>query len=171
MARAIELAARARGRTSPNPMVGAVLVCGDTVVGEGFHARAGESHAEAIALAQAGSAARGADLYVNLEPCSHHGRTPPCADAIVNAGVARVFAAMRDPNPKVDGRGIARLMSAGVKVRVGLLGAEAAQLNEIYCTNMATGLPLVTLKIGMSLDGKTATRTGEARWITSEASR
>ena len=171
MARAIELAARARGRTSPNPMVGAVLVGGDTIVGEGFHARAGESHAEAMALAQAGPAARGADLYVNLEPCSHHGRTPPCAEAIIQAGVARVFTAMRDPNPKVDGRGIARLLAAGVKVRVGLLGAEAARLNEIYCRNMTTGLPLVTLKIGMSLDGKTATRTGEARWITSEASR
>ncbi len=171
MARAIELAARARGRTSPNPMVGAVLVRGDAIVGEGFHARAGESHAETIALAQAGTAARGADLYVNLEPCSHHGRTPPCADAIVQAGVARVFAAMRDPNPKVDGRGIARLRAAGVKVQVGLLGDEAARLNEIYCTNVTTGLPQVTLKIGMSLDGKTATRTGEARWITGEASR
>ena len=171
MARAIELAARARGRTSPNPMVGAVLVSGDAIVGEGFHARAGEPHAETIALAQAGAAARGADLYVNLEPCSHHGRTPPCADAIIQAGVARVFAAMRDPNPKVDGRGIARLRAAGVKVQVGLLGGEAVRLNEIYCTNMTTGLPQVTLKIGMSLDGKTATRTGEARWITGEASR
>lgn len=152
-------------------MVGAVLVCGDTIVGEGFHARAGEPHAESMALAQAGSAARGADLYVNLEPCSHHGRTPPCADAIVAAGVARVFAAMRDPNPKVDGRGIARLRTAGVKVHVGLLGEEAVRLNEIYWTNVTTGLPQVTLKIGMSLDGKTATRTGDARWITCEASR
>jgi len=171
MARAIALAASARGRTSPNPMVGAVLVCGDAIVGEGFHARAGESHAEVIALAQAGPAARGADLYVNLEPCSHHGRTPPCADAIIHAGVARVYAAMRDPNPKVDGLGIARLREAGVKVQVGLLGDEAVRLNEIYCTNMTTGLPQVTLKIGMSLDGKTATRTGDARWITGEASR
>jgi diaminohydroxyphosphoribosylaminopyrimidine deaminase/5-amino-6-(5-phosphoribosylamino)uracil reductase len=171
MARALELAARARGRTSPNPMVGAVLVSGDTVVGEGFHARAGEPHAEAVALAAAGGAARGADLYVTLEPCAHHGRTPPCADAIIEAGVARVFAAMRDPNPKVDGRGIAKLAAAGLTVRVGLLGAEAARLNEVYCKNVASGLPLVTLKIGMSLDGKTATRTGDARWITGEASR
>ena len=171
MARAIELAACARGRTSPNPMVGAVLVHGETVVGEGFHARAGEPHAETVALARAGSAARGADLYVNLEPCSHHGRTPPCADTIIQAGVARVFAAMRDPNPKVDGQGIARLQAAGVKVRVGLLGDEAVRLNEVYCKNMTTGLPQVTLKIGMSLDGKTATRTGDARWITGEASR
>ena len=171
MARAIELASRARGRTSPNPMVGAVLVRGDAIVGEGFHPRAGESHAETIALAQAGAAARGADLYVNLEPCSHHGRTPPCADAIIAAGVARVFAAMRDPNPKVDGRGVALLRTAGVKVHIGLLGDEAVRLNEVYCTNVTSGLPQVTLKIGMSLDGKTATRTGEARWITGEASR
>ena len=171
MARAIELAARARGRTSPNPMVGAVLVRENAIIGEGFHARAGDPHAESIALAQAGPEARGADLYVNLEPCSHHGRTPPCADAIVHAGVARVFAAMRDPNPRVDGRGIARLQAAGVKVKVGLLGAEAVRLNEIYCKNMTTGLPQVTLKIGMSLDGKTATRTGDARWITCEESR
>jgi len=163
MARALELAARARGRTSPNPMVGAVLACGDAIVGEGFHARAGEPHAETIALAQAGAAASGADLYVNLEPCSHHGRTPPCADAILQAGVARVYAAMRDPNPKVDGRGIARLQAGGVKVQVGLLGDAAARLNEVYCKNMTTGLPQVTLKIGMSLDGKTATRTGDAR--------
>lgn len=171
MARALELAASARGRTSPNPLVGAVLVRGEEIVGEGFHARAGELHAEAIALAQAGPAAAGADLYVNLEPCSHHGRTPPCAEAIVQAGVGRVFTAMRDPNPKVDGRGIARLQAAGIKVQVGLLGGEAVRLNEVYCTNMTTGLPHVTLKIGMSLDGKTATRTGEARWITGEASR
>jgi diaminohydroxyphosphoribosylaminopyrimidine deaminase/5-amino-6-(5-phosphoribosylamino)uracil reductase len=171
MARALELAARARGRTSPNPMVGAVLVSKEAVVGEGFHPRAGEPHAETIALEQAGDAARGSDLYVNLEPCSHHGRTPPCAEAIIQAGVARVFAAVRDPNPKVDGRGIARLREAGVKVQVGLLAAEAVRLNEVYCKNMTTGLPQVTLKIGMSLDGKTATRTGDARWITGEDSR
>jgi len=171
MARAIELASRARGRTSPNPMVGAVLVAGDTVVGEGYHVRAGEPHAETLALLQAGDAARGSDLYVNLEPCSHHGRTPPCADAIIRAGVARVFAAIQDPNPKVAGRGFARMKEAGITVRVGLLAGEAKRLNEVYCTNMATSLPHVTLKIGMSLDGKTATRTGEARWITGEASR
>ncbi len=171
MARAIELAACARGRTSPNPMVGAVIVAAEKIVGEGFHARAGEAHAETVALEQAGTAARGADLYVNLEPCSHHGRTPPCADAIINAGVSRVFAAIQDPNPRVDGRGLARLREAGVKVKIGLLAPEAARLNEIYCTNMTTGLPHVTLKIGMSLDGKTATRTGDARWITCEDSR
>ena len=171
MARALELAARARGRTSPNPMVGALVVAADTVVGEGFHARAGAAHAETEALQQAGSAASGADLYVNLEPCSHFGRTPPCVDAIIAAGVARVFAAMRDPNPQVNGRGFARLREAGVKVHVGLLGEQAAHLNEVYCTNMTTGRPYVTLKIAMSLDGKTATRTGDARWITGEDAR
>lgn len=171
MARALELAARARGRTSPNPMVGAVVVSGGVVVGEGFHAKAGDPHAEALALRQAGEAARGADLYVSLEPCAHQGRTPPCVDAIVEAGVVRVFASMRDPNPLVDGRGLARLRRAGVKVSVGLLAAEAARLNEVYCRHVTTGLPHVTLKIGMSLDGKTATRSGDARWITGEESR
>lgn len=171
MARALALAERARGRTSPNPMVGAVIVGGGAVVGEGYHARAGDAHAETVALAAAGEAARGADLYVTLEPCAHQGRTPPCVDAIVAAGIARVFAAMRDPNPLVDGRGLARLREAGVAVKVGLLGAEAARLNEVYCKHVTTGLPHVTLKIGMSLDGKTATRSGEARWITGEESR
>ena len=171
MARALELAARARGRTSPNPMVGAVVVGGGRVVGEGFHERAGGPHAETVALSQAGPAAAGADLYVNLEPCSHQGRTPPCADAVIRAGIARVFAAMQDPNPQVAGRGISRLRAAGVQVRVGLLADEAARLNEVYCRHVTTGLPHVTLKIAMSLDGKTATRTGDARWITGEASR
>ena len=171
MARALELAAQARGRTSPNPMVGAVVVAGGEVLGEGYHARAGEPHAETIALAAAGEAARGADLYVTLEPCAHQGRTPPCADAIIAAGVARVFAAMRDPNPLVHGRGVERLRAAGVKVSIGLLGEDAARLNEVYCRHVTTGLPHVTLKIGMSLDGKTATRSGDARWITGEESR
>ncbi len=171
MARALELAARARGRTKPNPMVGAVVVAEGRIVGEGFHARAGEPHAEAVALAAAGSAARGADLYVTLEPCAHQGRTPPCAEAVVGAGVARVFAAMQDPTPLVSGRGFARLREAGIALRVGLLGTEAARLNEVYCRHVTSGLPHVTLKIGMSLDGKTATRTGDARWITGEASR
>lgn len=171
MARALELAAEARGRTSPNPMVGAVLVAGGQVVGEGFHARAGARHAEVEALARAGPLARGADLYVTLEPCAHFGRTPPCVDAIVRAGVARVFAAMRDPNPKVSGRGFARLREAGVRVQAGLLEREARELNEAYCKHVTTGLPHVILKIGMSLDGRTATRTGESRWITGEQSR
>jgi diaminohydroxyphosphoribosylaminopyrimidine deaminase/5-amino-6-(5-phosphoribosylamino)uracil reductase len=171
MARALDLAAIARGRTSPNPMVGAVVVAGGAVVGEGYHARAGEAHAEAVALGLAGEAARGADLYVTLEPCAHQGRTPPCADTIIRAGVSRVFAAMEDPNPLVSGRGFARLREAGVKVSVGLLGDQAALLNEVYCTGVRLGRAHVTLKIGMSLDGKTATRTGDARWITGEAAR
>jgi len=152
-------------------MVGAVIVRDGAVVGEGLHERAGEPHAETRALEQAGAAARGADLYVNLEPCSHQGRTPPCADAVIEAGIARVFGAMQDPNPKVAGRGFARLRAAGVSVRIGLLAEEARRLNEVYCTHILTGLPHVTLKIAMSLDGKTATRTGDARWITGEASR
>jgi len=171
MARALELAALARGRTSPNPMVGAVVVREGSVVAEGHHVRAGDPHAETVALERAGESARGADMYVTLEPCSHHGRTPPCADGIIRAGVARVFAAMRDPNPLVDGRGLARLREAGVTVKVGLLGEEAARLNEVYCKHVTTGLPHVTLKVGMSLDGKTATRSGDARWITGEESR
>lgn len=171
MARALELAALARGRTSPNPMVGAIVVNGDEVLGEGYHPRAGEDHAEVEALRRSGERTRGADLYVSLEPCSHFGRTPPCADAIIRAGIARVFAAMQDPNPRVDGRGIARLREAGVRVQVGLLGKEARRLNEVYVKHITTGLPHVTLKSGMSLDGKIATRTGETRWITGEASR
>lgn len=171
MLRALELAARALGRTSPNPMVGAVVVRDDEILGEGFHTRAGEDHAEVAALRGAGDRARGADLYVNLEPCSHFGRTPPCADAIIRAGVGRVFAALRDPNPRVDGQGIERLREAGVAVHVGLLAAAARRLNEVYCKHITTGLPHVTLKSGMSLDGKIATRTGESRWITGEAAR
>ena len=135
MARALELAARARGRTSPNPMVGAVLVRDDEIVGEGFHARAGEPHAETIALAQAGAAARGADLYVNLEPCSHHGRTPPCADAIVEAGVARVFAAMRDPNPqgrRPGGRAAAGGRASKVQRRPARARGGAAQRSLLH---------------------------------------
>ncbi len=171
MARALELAALARGRTSPNPMVGAVLVRDGEVVGEGHHERAGGAHAEVVALAAAGGRARGADLYVNLEPCSHHGRTPPCADALLAAGVARVFAAMGDPDPRVSGRGFARLREGGVTVSVGMLGEEARRLNEVHCTFVGRGRPHVTLKLGMSLDGRIATRTGESRWITDEAAR
>jgi diaminohydroxyphosphoribosylaminopyrimidine deaminase/5-amino-6-(5-phosphoribosylamino)uracil reductase len=171
MRRALELAASARGRTSPNPMVGAVIVTDGRVVGEGFHAYAGSDHAEVAALREAGSAAAEGTLYVSLEPCCHHGRTPPCADQIVSAGIRRVVAACEDPNPSVSGRGIALLREAGVTVEVGLLGEEATRLNEAFFKHIRTGVPFVTLKVAASLDGKIATRTGESRWITGESAR
>jgi len=171
MRRALELAARSRGRTSPNPMVGAVIVKDGQVVGEGFHSYAGSDHAEVVALREAGSAAEGATLYVSLEPCCHHGRTPPCADQIVHAGIRRVVAACEDPNPSVNGRGVAALREAGVTVEVGLLGEEAARLNEAFFKYIRTGVPFVTLKVAASLDGKIASRTGESRWITGESAR
>jgi diaminohydroxyphosphoribosylaminopyrimidine deaminase/5-amino-6-(5-phosphoribosylamino)uracil reductase len=171
MRRALELAARARGRTSPNPMVGAVLVKDGVVVGEGFHAFAGSDHAEVIALHAAESAAAGATLYVSLEPCCHHGRTPPCADQIVQAKVARVVAACVDPNPAVNGKGIETLRAAGIAVDVGLLAEEAARLNEAFFTFIRLGRPFVILKAAASLDGKIATRTGDSRWITGETAR
>ena len=171
MRRALELAARARGRTSPNPMVGAVIVKDGQVVGEGFHAYAGSDHAEVAALREAEAAAAGATLYVSLEPCCHQGRTPPCADQIVHAGIRRVVAACDDPNPSVSGRGIAALREAGITVEVGLFGEEAVRLNEAFFKYIRTGLPFVTLKVAASLDGKIATRTGESRWITGESAR
>jgi diaminohydroxyphosphoribosylaminopyrimidine deaminase / 5-amino-6-(5-phosphoribosylamino)uracil reductase len=171
MRRVLALAARARGRTGPNPMVGAVVARGGTIVGEGYHARAGAPHAEALALSRAGAKARGATLYVNLEPCCHHGRTPPCTDAILAAEVGEVVASMRDPDPRVDGRGIRALRAAGVKVRVGTLKTEAERLNEAFVQFRRTRRPFVTLKAGMSLDGRIATRGGESRWITSRAAR
>ncbi len=171
MTRALELAALGRGRTSPNPMVGAVVVRGGEIVGEGWHRRAGEPHAEVLALAAAGGKADGADLYVNLEPCVHHGRTPPCVGAILAAGIRRVWAAVPDPNPLVNGKGAASLREKGVAVDIGLMAVEAGRLNEVYLKHMATGLPFVTLKMALSLDGKLATRDGDARWITGEESR
>ncbi len=171
MARAMALARRAEGRTSPNPLVGAVLVQGDRVVGEGFHERAGLPHAEAVALAAAGEAARGATLYVNLEPCAHFGRTPPCADAIVAAGVRRVVAACGDPNPLVAGRGFARLRAAGVEVTEGVLAEEARALNETFFHYVTTGRPFFLLKAAMTLDGKIATAAGRSRWITGPEAR
>jgi diaminohydroxyphosphoribosylaminopyrimidine deaminase/5-amino-6-(5-phosphoribosylamino)uracil reductase len=171
MARALRLAARARGRTAPNPMVGAVVVAGDRIAGEGWHPRAGDPHAEVFALRQAGDAARGATLYVTLEPCCHHGRTPPCTEAVLAAGITRVVAAMGDPFPKVAGGGFTRLREAEVQVECGLLEAEARALNRPYLKAVGTGLPWVTAKIAMTLDGKIATRTGDSRWITGEAAR
>ena len=171
MRRALQLARRARGRTAPNPMVGAVVVRDGCAVGEGYHHRAGEPHAEVLALRAAGEAARGADLYVTLEPCCHHGRTPPCTEAVLAAGVRRVFAAMEDPFPRVSGGGVRQLREAGVEVEVGLLEADARRLNEAFLKAVATGLPFVTLKMATTLDGKIATRTGDSRWITGEVAR
>jgi len=171
LARAIALAGRARGRTSPNPMVGAVVVRGGRVIGEGWHSHPGAPHAEVVALDHAGERARGARLYVNLEPCCHHGRTPPCTDAILSAGVAEVVACMRDPDRRVNGRGVRTLRRAGVRVRVGGLRREAAELNEAFLRWQRAGTPFVTLKAGMTIDGRIATTAGESRWITSLAAR
>lgn len=166
MARAIELAARGLYTTEPNPRVGCVLAQGAEIVGEGWHVRAGEGHAEVNALAQAGARARGATAYVTLEPCSHFGKTPPCADALVQAGVARVVAAMRDPNPLVAGRGLDRLREAGIQVECGLLESAARELNPGFIKRMEQGLPFVRVKLAMSLDGRTAMASGESQWIT-----
>ncbi|MEA3399662.1 MAG: bifunctional diaminohydroxyphosphoribosylaminopyrimidine deaminase/5-amino-6-(5-phosphoribosylamino)uracil reductase RibD [Armatimonadota bacterium] len=171
MRRALELAERGLGRTSPNPAVGAVVVREGVIVGEGYHRRAGEPHAERIALGKAGEAARNADLYVTLEPCCHHGRTPPCTDAIVEAGVARVFYAVPDPDQRCPGGGHAVLERAGIEVHAGLLQRQAERMLQGYIRHRRTGRPLVTLKLAMSLDGKIATRTGDSRWITCEQSR
>jgi len=171
MARALELARKGLYSTHPNPRVGCVIVRDGEVVGEGWHARAGEPHAEVHALRQAGERARGATAYVTLEPCSHHGRTPPCADALINAGVARVVAAMQDPNPQVGGNGLLRLMHAGIAVQSGVLEAEARVLNAGFIKRMEHGLPFVRVKLAMSLDGRTAMASGESQWITGAAAR
>jgi diaminohydroxyphosphoribosylaminopyrimidine deaminase / 5-amino-6-(5-phosphoribosylamino)uracil reductase len=172
MRRALELAERGRGLTSPNPMVGAVVVTPDgEVVGEGFHARAGGPHAEVEALRAAGSRARGATLYVTLEPCAHHGRTPPCAPAVIEAGVARVVAAIADPNPLVSGRGFAELRAGGLEVLTGAGAAAAERQNRAFLTAMRERRPHVTLKAGMTLDGKIADLHGASRWITGEPAR
>lgn len=171
MERALALARRAIGQTSPNPMVGAVVVKNRRIIGEGYHHRAGLPHAEVHALNAAGDRAQGSDLYVTLEPCSTHGRTPPCTDAIIAAGIRRVVAAAVDPNPKHSGQGLELLKKAGVRVEVGLLGEAAGRLNEPFNKWIRTGMPFVTVKAAMSLDGKIATRTGESKWITGEKAR
>jgi diaminohydroxyphosphoribosylaminopyrimidine deaminase/5-amino-6-(5-phosphoribosylamino)uracil reductase len=171
MRRALDLAERGRGLTSPNPMVGAVVVSGETIVGEGFHEAAGGPHAEVAALAAAGACARGATLYVTLEPCVHHGRTPPCAPVVLAAGINRVVAALIDPNPLVGGRGLAALRAAGVEVTDGVLGAEAELQNRAFLTAMRLGRPHVTLKAAMTLDGRIADVYGESKWITGPAAR
>ena len=171
MARALAEAERGRGAVEPNPMVGAVVVRDSKVVGVGHHERFGGPHAEVVALARAGPLASGATLYVSLEPCCHHGKTPPCTDAVLRAGVARVVAAMRDPFPKVDGGGLAILRAAGVEVSTGSMADEARRLNGPYLKRLATGLPYVTAKWAMTLDGKTAACSGDARWISGPRSR
>jgi len=171
MKKALELAARARGRTSPNPMVGAVIVKDGCIVGEGYHERAGLPHAEVVALEQAGELAKGATLYVTLEPCCHWGRTPPCTRAIIRSGIKKVIVATLDPNPLVSGKGVDELRRNGIEVEIGLMEEEARKLNEFFFKHITTGLPFVILKIAMSLDGKIATATGESRWITSPQSR
>ena len=171
MDRAIELARQGVGRASPNPLVGAVLVRKEKVVGEGFHTYDNVKHAEALAIKQAGKAARGATLYVNLEPCCHSGRTGPCADALVKAGVARVVAGMQDPNPQVSGGGFQVLREAGVEVEVGVRKEACQILNEHFVRYMRSGLPFVTLKAAMTLDGKIAAPDDNRGWITGEESR
>ncbi|MBI2914552.1 MAG: bifunctional diaminohydroxyphosphoribosylaminopyrimidine deaminase/5-amino-6-(5-phosphoribosylamino)uracil reductase RibD [Firmicutes bacterium] len=168
---ALELAEKGRGRTSPNPMVGAVLVRHGQLVGRGYHERAGKPHAEAVALRDAGNLASEATLYVTLEPCTHHGRTPPCVEAIISSGIVRVVAPTRDPNPVVCGRGFARLVQAGISLDVGVCEEEARRLNEAFITYVTKKRPFVLLKSALSLDGKTATRTGDSRWITGPAAR
>jgi diaminohydroxyphosphoribosylaminopyrimidine deaminase/5-amino-6-(5-phosphoribosylamino)uracil reductase len=171
MDRALELALRAAGRTAPNPLVGAVVVREGRLAGEGWHTRAGAPHAEIVALEDAGEAARGASLYVTLEPCSHHGRTPPCAEAIVAAGVARVVSALEDPDPRVAGAGHRLLTRAGVAVEVGLRAEEARRLNAEYFHRVRTGRAFGVLKAAVTLDGRLAAEGGDSRWITGEAAR
>lgn len=168
---ALRLAAKGRGLTNPNPMVGAVVVKDGEIVGRGYHQRAGQPHAEILALQEAGEKARGATMYLNLEPCAHFGRTPPCTEAILKAGIKRVVAGMIDPNPLVSGRGVSRLRRAKVQVDVGLLAEECRQLNAPFVKYITTGKPLITLKAAVSMDGKVATNLGEARWISSAESR
>jgi diaminohydroxyphosphoribosylaminopyrimidine deaminase/5-amino-6-(5-phosphoribosylamino)uracil reductase len=171
MQRALVLAERGLYSTTPNPRVGCVLVQGNEIVGEGWHLRAGGPHAEVCALASAGPKARGATAYVTLEPCAHHGRTPPCAEALIAAGVRRVIAALQDPNPQVAGRGMAMLRAAGIATEEGLLAEKAREINIGFISRMTRGRPWLRLKIAASLDGRTALKNGQSQWITSEAAR
>ncbi|MDR4494908.1 MAG: bifunctional diaminohydroxyphosphoribosylaminopyrimidine deaminase/5-amino-6-(5-phosphoribosylamino)uracil reductase RibD [Nitrospirales bacterium] len=172
MTRALSLAKRGKGKTSPNPMVGAVIVNHGTIVGEAFHRKAGEPHAEVLALQRAGPQARGGILYVTLEPCVHvNKRTPPCVPLLLQSGLTRICVAMVDPNPQVAGKGILALRQAGFAVTVGICESEARSLNRVYSHWIRTGRPLVTLKGAMTLDGKLATKTGQSQWITGEAAR
>ncbi len=171
MRRALELAEKAAGRTSPNPLVGAVIVKNGRVISEGYHKKAGRPHGEIVALRKAGKRARGAQMFVNLEPCCHQGRTPPCTDAIINSGLKEVYVGMRDPNPLVAGKGVRQLKRAGIAVHTGILKPECRHLNEVFIKYIQTGKPFVTLKSALSLDGKIATSTGESQWITGPEAR
>lgn len=171
MARALRLARHGALTSFPNPRVGCVIVQGGQVVGEGWHARAGEPHAEIHALRAAGAAARGSELFVTLEPCAHHGRTPPCVEAVIAARPRKVWVAMRDPNPRVAGRGIEQLRAVGIEVETGLLESAARELNRGFLSRMERGRPHLTLKLAASLDGRTAMASGESQWITGEAAR
>jgi diaminohydroxyphosphoribosylaminopyrimidine deaminase / 5-amino-6-(5-phosphoribosylamino)uracil reductase len=166
LSEALDLAARGRGRVSPNPLVGAVVVADGAVVGRGWHEGPGTAHAEVVALGEAGERAPGATLFTSLEPCDHRGRTGPCTQAIMEAGIGRVVVGVVDPNPVVDGRGIERLRGGGVEVRVGVLGQESERINEAFFKHVRTGAPFVTLKMAATLDGKVAARDGSSRWIT-----
>jgi diaminohydroxyphosphoribosylaminopyrimidine deaminase/5-amino-6-(5-phosphoribosylamino)uracil reductase len=165
------LAEKGRGKTSPNPMVGAVLVKRGKVVGQGYHARAGEPHAEIVAIKNAAEKAKGATLYLNLEPCTHYGKTPPCVPAVIEAGVRKVVVGIEDPNPLVKGRGVVLLKQAGVDVKIGILERECYRLNEAFCKYIVKHEPFIILKVAATLDGKLATREGESQWITGETSR
>lgn len=171
MKRALTLARKGIGRTSPNPAVGCVIVKDGIIIGEGWHRKAGGPHAEILALEMAGEAARESDVYVTLEPCCHSGKTPPCSQALIAAGVKRVVAAMADPNPKVNGGGFRALETAGIITNCGVMECEARDINRAFLKHVTTGLPYVTYKCAMTLDGKIATFTGESRWISGEASR
>jgi diaminohydroxyphosphoribosylaminopyrimidine deaminase/5-amino-6-(5-phosphoribosylamino)uracil reductase len=171
MARVLELARKGAGRTSPNPMVGAVVVKNGRVVGEGYHKKAGFPHGEVEALKKAGPKAKGADLYVNLEPCCHFGKTPPCTDAILTAGIRKVIVGMRDPNKLVIGKGIRQLRQKGIEVTTGVLGRECTRLNEFFIKFICTQRPFVILKTAVSLDGKIATSSGQSQWITGSKAR
>ncbi|MCK5246024.1 bifunctional diaminohydroxyphosphoribosylaminopyrimidine deaminase/5-amino-6-(5-phosphoribosylamino)uracil reductase RibD [Candidatus Bipolaricaulota bacterium] len=171
MTRALELASKGEGAVNPNPLVGAVVVVDSQIVGEGWHQRFGGPHAEINALNEAGAASNGATLYVTLEPCCHHGKTPPCTQRIIQSGIRKVVVATRDPNPVINGKGLATLREAGIEVHEGVMEDEAVQQNEIFLTFIRRGTPFVELKLAMSLDGRIATKTGDAKWITGEESR
>ncbi len=171
MQRVLKLAGRGRGKTFPNPMVGAVIVKKGRIIGQGYHKKAGSAHAEIEAIESAKGSEQGSTMYVNLEPCNHHGKTPPCVDAIIKAGIAKVVCSTLDPNPKVAGDGLAQLKKAGIKISVGMLGEEARILNEQFFTFHTQKRPFIAIKYAASLDGKLATDGGDSQWITNEAAR